>query len=361
MPRHQEGETAAQATLETRIAQADPISSVLRYRGVDINELVGHVSFDRVWGLLVCDDLQTNLPPAEPHPLPARTGSLRADVQSALATLAPVWGFRPLHDIDAEQALENLARASVLTLSFVAQSARGPELPVVPQRVIDRAESVAQRFLVRWRGEPDPAHVKALDAYFVAAAEHGLSPSTLTARVVASTGADVAACMSAAVGALSGPLHGGAPSRVLPVLEAAERSQDPSMYITQLLASGQRLMGFEHRFYRTEDPRAGAIRRICQQLGVPRYELACAVETAALEVLRAHHGPEVSTTLDYWAAVILDFAQVPPEAFSSLFACARTAGWSAHILEQKQTGGSVHPPARYGGLPPRALHELPGV
>lgn len=360
MPRSPK-DTVVDTTLETHIAHADPITSVLRYRGVNIDELVGVVPFDRVWGLLVCDDLRINLPPAEAHPLPARTGGLRADVQSALATLAPIWGFKPLHDIEASEALQNLARASVLTLSFVAQSARGPDLPVVPQRTVDRAGSVAERFLVRWRREPDPVHVQALDAYFVAAAEHGLSPSTLTARVVASTGADVAACMSAAVGALSGPLHGGASSRVLPVLQSAERSKNPAAYISELLATGQRLHGFEHRFYRNEDPRARAIRRVCKQLKAPRYELACAVETAALHVLRKHHGPSVSTTLDFWAAVILDFAQVPPEAFSSLFACARTAGWSAHILEQKKTGAPVHPPTRYAGQAPRALRDVPGA
>lgn len=130
---------------------------------------------------------------------------------------------------------------------------------------------------------------------------------------------------------------------MLQVLQSAEQSTDPGAYISELLVTGQRLKGSEHLFYLNEDPRARAIRAVCKQLQVPRYELACAVETAALAVLREHHGPSVSTTLDFWAAVILDFVQVPPEAFSSLFACARTAGWSAHILEQKETGATLHP------------------
>src|SRR5205807_8072875 len=141
------------------------------------------------------------------------------DGPSALAMLAPAWGFRELIDISDEEARDNLARASVMALSFVAQSARGIGQPPVPQTQVDKATSIPERFLIRWRGEANPAHVKAIDAYWTSAAEHGMNASTFTARVVASTGADVAAALSAAVGALSGPLHGGAPSRVLKMLD----------------------------------------------------------------------------------------------------------------------------------------------
>src|SRR5207253_6545846 len=123
-------------------------------------------------------------------------------------------GFRELIDCSDFEAREDLARASVMALSFVAQAARGLGRPPVPQRRIDEATSIPERFLVRWRGEADPQHVKAIDAYWISAAEHGMNASTFTARVVASTGADVAAALSGAVGALSGPLHGGAPARV---------------------------------------------------------------------------------------------------------------------------------------------------
>ena len=132
----------------------------------------------------------------------------------------------PLIDISDEQARDDLARASVMALSFVAQSARGVGRPPVPQREVDRAASIPERFLIRWRGEADPDHVKAIDAYWISAAEHGMNASTFTARVVASTGADVAAALSAAVGALSGPLHGGAPARVLKMLDDVERVGD---------------------------------------------------------------------------------------------------------------------------------------
>ncbi len=208
---------------ETEIAEPDREGGALRYRGVDIEELVGNVRFEQVWGLLVDGRLEPGMPPAEPWPLTVRSGDPRVDVQSGLAMLAPEWGFEPLIDIDDEQARRELARASVMALSFVAQSARGTGQPPVPQEVVDTGTSIPERFLIRWRGEADPGHVKAIDAYWVSAAEHGMNASTFTARVIASTGADVAAALSGAVGALSGPLHGGAPSRVLKMLDDVAR------------------------------------------------------------------------------------------------------------------------------------------
>ncbi|MEO8556804.1 MAG: citrate/2-methylcitrate synthase, partial [Actinomycetota bacterium] len=177
---------------ESEIAEPDKEGGSLRYRGVNINDLVGRVPFGHVWGLLVDNEFNPGLPPAEPFPLPVHTGDVRVDVQSALAQLAPVWGFQPMLDIDAEQVREDLARASVMALSFIAQSARGQDHPMVPQSEVDKAHSIVERFMIRWRGEPDPRHVEAVDAYWVSAAEHGMNASTFTARVIASTGADVA-------------------------------------------------------------------------------------------------------------------------------------------------------------------------
>jgi citrate synthase len=185
----------------TEIAEPDRAGGALRYRGVDIEELVGNVPFEQVWGLLVDGTLLPGLPPAAPFPLGVRSGDPRVDVQSALAMLAPQWGFGQLIDISDEEARDNLARASVMALSFVAQSARGIGKPPVSQSEVDKATSIPERFLIRWRGEADPRHVKAIDAYWISAAEHGMNASTFTARVVASTGADVAAALSAAVGA----------------------------------------------------------------------------------------------------------------------------------------------------------------
>jgi citrate synthase len=346
---------------ETEIAEPDKDGGALRYRGVDIEDLVGSITFGNVWALLVDGKFGPGLPPAEPFPIPVHTGDVRVDVQAALAMLSPVWGYRPLLDISDEEAREQLARAAVMGLSYVAQSARGLGNPAIPQSRIDQCATIVERFMVRWRGEPDPAHVKAVDAYFVSAAEHGMNASTFTARVIASTGADVAAAMSGAIGAMSGPLHGGAPARVLPMIEEVERTGDARKVVAGVLDRHQRLMGFGHRVYRAEDPRARVLRRTCRELKAPRYDVADALEQAALTELRERRPDRpIETNVEFWAAVILDFAEVPPHMMPAMFTSARTAGWSAHIMEQKKTGRLVRPSARYVGPPPRKPSEVAG-
>jgi citrate synthase len=346
---------------ETEIAEPDKEGGALRYRGVDIEDLVGHLSFGDAWGLLVDNSFDPGLAPAEPHILPVHSGDVRVDVQSALPIIAPSYGMRPLLDISDEQAREDLARSSVTALSFVAQSARGLGLPMVPQERINEARTITERFMVRWRGEPDPKHVRAIDAYWVSAAEHGMNASTFTARVIASTGADVAAAMSGAIGAMSGPLHGGAPARVLPMIEKVEQLGDAHKVVTDILDHHERLMGFGHRVYRAEDPRARVLRRTARELGATRYEAAKALEDAALAELRERRPDRpIETNVEFWAAVILDFAEVPPHMMPAMFTCARTAGWAAHILEQKRTGRLVRPSAHYVGPAARSVAEVAG-
>jgi citrate synthase len=347
---------------DTSIAEPDREGGSLRYRGVDIEELVGRVPFEKVWGLLVDGEYEPGLPPAEPHPLAVRTGDPRVDLQAALAMLAPEWGLKQLIDVSDEQTRVDLARVSVMALSFVAQSARGAGRPPIPQREIDRARSIPERFLIRWRGEADPRHVKAIDAYWIAAAEHGMNASTFAARVVASTGADVAAALSAAVGALSGPLHGGAPSRVLQMLDDVDRGGDVERYVKDVLDRGERLMGFGHRVYRAEDPRARVLRRTAREIGAPRLEVAERLEAAALAELQARKPDRVlATNVEFWSAVVLDFADVPPELFTPLFSCARVGGWAAHIMEQKREGRLIRPSARYVGPPARTADSVNGA
>jgi citrate synthase len=346
---------------ETEIAEPDKDGGALRYRGVDIEDLVGSVTFGNVWALLVDGKFGPGLPPAEPFPIPVHTGDVRVDVQAALAMLSPVWGYRPLLDIGDAEARDQLARAAVMALSYVAQSARGIGVPAVPQGRIDQANTIIERFMTRWRGEPNPDHVKAIDAYFVSAAEHGMNASTFTARVIASTGADVAASISGAIGAMSGPLHGGAPARVLPMIQDVESGQDARKYVQGILDRSERLMGFGHRVYRAEDPRARVLRRTCRELNAPRFEAADALEQAALAELRERRPDRpIETNVEFWAAVILDFAEVPPHMMPAMFTAARTAGWSAHIMEQKRTGRLVRPSARYIGPEPRKPSEVEG-
>ncbi len=345
----------------TEIAEPDKEGSALRYRGVDIEELVGRVPFEKVWGLLIDGAYEPGLPPAEPFTIPIRTGDIRADVQAAVAMLAPMLGMGQTYDISDEQARLDLSRVAVMVLSYAAQAARGLGIPVVPQREVDRGETLAEKFLIRWKGEVDPKQVKAIDAYWSSAAEHGMNASTFTARVITSTGADVAAAFSGAIGAMSGPLHGGAPSRVLHMIEEVERRGDAATYVKELLDQGERLMGFGHRVYRAEDPRARVLRRTARELDVPRYEVAEALEKAALEELRARRPDRVlETNVEFWAAIVLDFAEVPAHLFTSMFTCARTGGWSAHILEQKRTGRLIRPSAVYTGPPSRPASDVEG-
>ena len=344
---------------ESEIAEPDKEGSALRYRGVDIEDLVGQVSFGNVWGLLVDGKFNPGLPPAEPFPLPVHSGDIRVDVQSAIAMLAPAWGLQQMLDVGEEEIRDDLARISVMALSFVAQDARGQGKAMVPQREVDKAKTIVERFMIRWKGEPDPAHTKAVDAYFVSAAEHGMNASTFTARVIASTGADAAAAISGAIGALSGPLHGGAPSRVLTMLDEVEKSGDPVAYVKGLLDRKERLMGFGHRVYRAEDPRARVLRRTAKELGSHRYEVADALEKAAIDELTNRYPDRpLRTNVEFWSAVVLDFAEVPPHMFTSMFTCARTAGWSAHILEQKRLGKLVRPSAKYVGPGPRPVDQV---
>ncbi|GAA3814112.1 citrate synthase 2 [Nocardioides panacisoli] len=346
---------------ETQIAEPDKEGSALRYRGVDIEDLVGRVPFENVWGLLIDGSYTPGLPPAEAFNLPFHTGDVRVDLQSAIAALAPAFGFKQTYDSTPEEVREDLARAAVMVLSYAGQSARDIHQPIVPQREVDKGETLAEKFLIRWRGEADPDHATAIDAYWSSAAEHGMNASTFTARVITSTGADVAAALSGAIGAMSGPLHGGAPSRVLGMIEDVEKSGDARAYVKKLLDSGERLMGFGHRVYRAQDPRARVLRRTARELGAVRYEVAEALEEAALAELRERRPDRVlETNVEFWAAIVLDFAEIPPHMFTSMFTCARTGGWSAHILEQVKTGRLIRPSAIYTGPASRPADSVDG-
>src|SRR5207237_2870502 len=208
------------------------------------------------------------------------------------------------------------------------------------------------------RREAARNNVPPFDTSWVSPAEHGLNASTFTARIAASTGADCAAAMSAAVGALSGPLHVGAPTRVLKMLDEVEEGGDADAYVRDLLDRGERIMGFGHRVYRAEDPRARVLRRTARELGSRRVEVAENLERAAVEALReAYPDRPLETNVEFWAAVVLEIAQIPPPMYPAMFGCARVAGWSAHILEQQRTGKLIRPSARYVGPPAHSLAE----
>jgi citrate synthase len=344
--------------VETEIAEPDKDGGVLRYRGIDIAELVGQYPYERVWGLLVDDDLDSEMPAPEPYEPVGLTGNAPSDLQAETARLAGLWKLGKLNEISDEQARDDLGRLSAQMMGIVARSARIADgrTDSVPDEVVAQGTTAAERFLLRWRGEADPKAAKAIDTYWICTAEHGLNASTFTARVAASTGADCGAALSSAVGALSGPLHGGAPAYVKPMLEEVAQMGDPDQWVRDALDSGKRIMGFGHRIYRAEDPRSRILKETARELGSPQIEIAERLEAAALEELERRH-PErpLKTNVEYYSAVVLDIAEIPPPLAPAMFACSRVAGWSAHILEQKRTGRLFRPNARYVGPPPRSL------
>jgi citrate synthase len=303
------------------------------------------------------------MPDPEPYEPASLSGNAPSDLQAETARLSSVWSLQKMVDIDDEQARDDLARLSAQMMSIVAKSAavhdgRKP----APDNVVAQGETAAEKFLLRWRGEADPDHAKAIDTYWICTAEHGLNASTFAARIAASTGADCGAAMSAAVGALSGPLHGGAPARVLPMLDEVAKTGDPDAYVKNLLDQHGRIMGFGHRVYRAEDPRSRILKRTAQELGSPRFEVAAALEEAALAALRERKPDYViATNVEFYSAVVLDVAEVPPDLTPAMFACSRVAGWSAHILEEKRTGRLIRPSAEYVGPPSRPASSVDGA
>jgi citrate synthase len=346
--------------VETEIMEPDREGGMLRYRGVDVEPLVGKYPYENVWGLLVDDDISSTMPPPEPYEPTQLTGNAPADLQAETARLAGEWKLGKLNEISNEQAREDLGRLSAQMMEIVARSAAVADgREAAPDDVVAGGKTAAERFLLRWRGEADPRHVKAIDTYWICTAEHGLNASTFTARVVASTGADCGAALSSAVGALSGPLHGGAPAYVKPMIDEVTRMGDPERWVREALASGKRIMGFGHRIYRAEDPRSRILKRTAKELGSPQVEVAEQLEQVALRALQERHPERVlATNVEYYSAIVLDVAEIPPPLAPAMFACSRVAGWSAHILEQKRTGRLFRPSARYVGPANRSLSSV---
>ena len=321
---------------------------------------MGNVPYEKVWELLVDGRYEPGLPPAQPHPLAVRTGDPRVDLQSALAMLGAGMGLGQLIDISDEQAREDLARVSVMALSFVAQSARGVGRPPIPQAEVDKATSIPERFLIRWRGEADPAREgdrRLLDQRRGARHEriHLHRPrDRLDGR--RRGGRPLGRRRGA-----SGPCTA-APPRACSRCSTRWSRRATRRGGSRTRSTGDRLMGFGHRVYRAEDPRARVLRRTAREIGAPRLEVAEKLEEAALAELKARKPDRVlATNVEFWSAVVLDFADVPPELFTPMFASARVGGWAAHIMEQKREGRLIRPTARYVGPGPRAADSVNGT
>jgi citrate synthase len=331
---------------ETRLSDVDGERGRLIIAGYDVEALAGRIPFEHAAALLL------NEPPAA---FAAELGAGRAAAFEALSSLGDA-----LARADAMDAL----RASVAHLSGRARHAdvigaaatfagawaclaagRAPRRP-------DPEASHASDLLAMMRGRPgSPKEVAALDSYLVTVIDHGMNASTFAARVVASTGSDLVSAIVAAIGALKGPLHGGAPGPVLDMLDAIGTVERATPWLEEALAAKRRIMGMGHRIYRVRDPRAAVLERAIAGLEpTPRLELARAVERCA-EQLLAHRHPDrrLKANVEFYTAVLLEALSIPRTAFTATFAAARSAGWCAHVIEQQATGRLIRPGSRYVG------------
>jgi citrate synthase len=197
--------------------------------------------------------------------------------------------------------------------------------------------------------------VRALERYHVATVDHGFNASTFTARVVASTGADLAAAVVAAIGAFSGPLHGGAPDRALASLDAIGSPDRIDAWVRARLEAGDRIMGFGHAVYRVEDPRAVLLRETARELGGDLVDFACAVEDRVVALLaELRPGRALYANVEFYAGVVMELCGIPRDMFTPTFAVSRVVGWAANVLEQARERRIIRPAARYVGPPPPA-------
>ncbi|RUV85059.1 citrate synthase/methylcitrate synthase [Mesorhizobium sp. M1A.F.Ca.IN.022.07.1.1] len=346
---------------ETVLSDVDGAGGHLTIRGHSLTELAGHWRYGQVVRLLF-DGFFDELP--GDSELEKAIGNARVEVferlQPMLAELPALdvysgmrAGIALLPDGDSlADALRLIAAPAALTPALL-RLGRG-EKPVPPDARADHATDMLRML----SGTASPALAKALDTYLVTVCDHGLNASTFATRVVASTQAGLTSAILAGLGALKGPLHGGAPGPVIEMLDAIEASGDAAAWLRNEIARGERIMGFGHRIYRVRDPRADVLKAVVRRLGT-RYEtgsrlaFAETVEQAALDVLKVLKPQRsIQTNVEFYTALLLEAAGFPKEAFSNVFAAGRVAGWIAHAREQQATGRLIRPQSRYVGPVP---------
>jgi citrate synthase len=345
---------------ETALGFVDGERGRLLYRGYRIGDLVEHGTFPAVANLLWTGEWDPNhhLPTAEVPPAvltALRSLPISAKPMDALRTAVSVWGAtQELTWPPTPDQARALTAFSPSALAAFARIRMGHE-PVRPDPTLD----LVPGFLYQLTGErPDEGTARALDAYFIVGAEHGLNASTFTARVIISTRSDIASAVTGAIGTMKGPLHGGAPSEVVDQIHQVGTPEHAEEWVREALAKGERLMGFGHRVYRAYDPRAAALRKVAESMEHrPDWlDLAIAVEDVALRVLEEKH-PEraLKTNVEFYAAPVLMGVGLTPDLFPATFSLARHAGWTAHVLEQAENNRLIRPDARYVGPAERDL------
>jgi citrate synthase len=355
---------------DTALGDVRGLEGFYHYRQYSAPELAAVRTFEDVWYLLFEGELPSarvrdeftarvaaarTLPPTVLELLPALIGPETpplAALRTALSQLAAMEAMPATYDADDATIRANALRMCAVTPVLVAALYRasiGLE-PIAPRADL----GTAANYLYMIDGEvPDPARARAIEQYLILAIDHGFNASTFTARVVTSTGADVGAAVVAALGALSGPLHGGAPSRALDTLDAIGTPENTEAWVRRAVAGGERIMGFGHAVYRTADPRSVMLRDIARSLGGPRVDFAVQVEATVERVLaELKPGRELHTNVEFYTGVVMEQCGIPRELFTPTFAVSRTVGWCAHILEQSTETAIIRPSARYVGPEP---------
>jgi citrate synthase len=349
---------------ETAIGDVRGDEGFFHYRGHPAAALAGQQPFEAVWYLLHHGRLPDADALAGFRAETARRRRLPDRVLAALPAIAnagtPMAALRtaislagqdaaPWLDVPPERREHEALTLAAMTPTLVAAiwRVRHGETPLAP----DPALGVAADYLRMISGAaPAPAAARAVERYLILTIDHGFNASTFATRVVTSTGADLTSAAVAGIGALSGPLHGGAPSRVIDMLREIGSRPHARAWVEQRLAAGHRLMGFGHRVYRTEDPRSAVLKATALELGGPMVELAVEVERLAVAILDARY-PErkLRTNVEFYAGVVLHEIGLPAELFPTTFAVSRMVGWMAHALEQTAGNRIIRPASRYVG------------
>lgn len=359
------------AVADTELGEVRGTEGFYHYRQYDAIELARRRTFEDVWHLFmegelpsreererfflevaplrrIPDEAATLLP--EVARLPARA-PLSAE-RVGLSLVAAALGLRPALDCSAEELRSRCLHLCAMAPTVWAALHRFQigQAPIEPAPGLGHAAN----YLFMLEGdEPESDRARALEQYWISTIDHGFNTSTFTARVIASTRADVGAAIVGALGGLSGPLHGGAPGRVWEMLDEIGTPERADEWLRAKLERGERIMGFGHAVYRTEDPRSRLLREVAERLGGPRVELARHVEERSLALLRElRPGHELYTNVEFYASIVLEAVGLPPDLFTPTFALSRIVGWSAHILEQLRDPRIMRPAARYVGPPP---------
>ena len=355
---------------DTILSDADGQAGTLVIRGHSLDELAGRSTYEEVLALL-WNGLFEDAP--ERFAVPALLGRARVEAFTQMVRSDARW--LPADPVEALRVFlarmedgENLTTALRLVAGTAVFTAAVLRLrsgldPIAPD---DRAGHSADLLRMTSGEPPTPQQTAALDRYLVTVSDHGLNASTFAARVVASTRAGLTSSVIAALSALKGPLHGGAPGPVLDCLDGVGSPERALPWLQDKLARGERLMGFGHRIYRVRDPRADSVKGALQtlirggQVDPARLRLAEAVEQAALRLL-ALKKPDrpLQTNVEFYTALLLEALKFPRQAFTCVFAVGRVGGWIAHAREQITGGRLIRPRSRYVGPQPEASSPGP--